>query len=349
MHPPISFKLAAIMEPPSQETALRFECYEARDAKTWKEFLAQSNNGTLFHDLDFLAYHPEGKFETHHLMIYQDKTLVALFPAAIVEKSPGHRVLQSPYGASIGGCVVSAKLKVGIALEIVGGLQAYAQRMNLTGIELRLAPNSYMREPNDLFSFTLQIKGFHLEHSSLVFMVPLHGPREGLVNRLLSATKRHNVRSSLKKGLFVREVDQGKLTDFYAILIENHSRHGTTPTHTLAELENLFQLVPGKLRLFLCQQDGVEIAGILVFILNEITANTFYVCERQSFKREFYAPAVLHAYLIDKMAEEGFRYLDLGPSISDTHHNQGTVFFKESMGAQGFSRETLSWTNGASV
>lgn len=31
--------------------------YGPEDAIAWKALLAQSNNATLFHDLDFLAYH----------------------------------------------------------------------------------------------------------------------------------------------------------------------------------------------------------------------------------------------------------------------------------------------------
>jgi hypothetical protein len=335
------------MESVAKEPGLRFQRYQTHNAGAWKNFLLNSNNGTLFHDLDFLAYHAEGKFEVHHLMIYQGDTLVALLPAAIVEKEPGRRFLQSPYGASVGGFVLPAKLKVATTLEMVRGLQAYARQESLAGIEMRLPPSSYLREPNDLLPFILQISGFTLKHSSLVFMASLHGPREGLADRLLSATKRKNVRSNLRKGVFPREVDPGKLADFYALLLDNWSRHNAVPTHSYSELQNLFQLVPGKLRLFLCQHEGIEIAGVLVFILNEVVANTFYLCELQSLKQDLRGPAVLNSHLIDRMAEEGFRYLDLGPSISDAHYNEGAVYFKEQMGAQGFARQTWCWANPA--
>jgi hypothetical protein len=42
-----------------------------------------SNNGTLFHDLDFLGYHM-GKFDTQHLMFRQGGRLIAILPAAVV-------------------------------------------------------------------------------------------------------------------------------------------------------------------------------------------------------------------------------------------------------------------------
>lgn len=337
------------MESSSQESALRFVRYEPSHSKAWKDFLLQSNNGTLFHDLDFLAYHHEGKFELHHLLIYQDEKLIALLPAAVVESIPGNRFLKSPYGASVGGWVVATRLKVQTALDLALGLQSYACGQGWTGLELRLAPNSYMQAPNDVVPFALKLANFKTESASLVFMVPLGGPRETLTLRLLSATKRNNVRASLKKGLRAREVDESKLPDFYQLLLDSCARHQAMPTHTYQELRKLFQLVPGRLRLFLCQFENEEIAGVLLFIVNKFVATTFYVCERQDYKNFLFGPAVLHAFLIETMAEEGFRYLDLGPSISDSHHNEGTVFFKESMGAQGFCRQTWSWQSAGHV
>jgi len=51
----------------------------------WQGFLARSANGTLFHDLDFLRYHPPGRFRFHHLMLIHDGEPIALFPGGLVE------------------------------------------------------------------------------------------------------------------------------------------------------------------------------------------------------------------------------------------------------------------------
>ena len=82
-------------------------------------------------------------------------------------------------------------------------------------------------------------------------------------------------------------------------------------------------------------------------MLNNIVANTFYICESAAHKK-LCGPAVLIAHIIEQMAIEGFRYLDLGPSVSDVQFNEGVVFFKEGFGARGFCRETWRW-DGTSV
>jgi hypothetical protein len=82
--------------------AITVHPYEPGQATEWKAFLEASNNGTLFHDLDFLAYHPLERFDTHHLMFRQNGKLIALLPAAIVSEPDDRRFLKSPYGASVG-------------------------------------------------------------------------------------------------------------------------------------------------------------------------------------------------------------------------------------------------------
>jgi lipid II:glycine glycyltransferase (peptidoglycan interpeptide bridge formation enzyme) len=157
-----------------------------------------------------------------------------------------------------------------------------------------------------------------------------------------STSKRYDVRSNLKKGLQPREVDLGRLDDFDHLMRDTYSRLQAEPTHQRRELEELIRRVPERIRLFLCSLGETEIAGILVFLLNQAVANTFYICERATHKK-FCGPAVLLAHIMERMAGERVRYLDLGPSASDLHINEGVVFFKEGFAAQGFCRDTWRW------
>jgi len=324
------------------DTKISVQLWEPNRAAEWKTFLSNSNNGTLFHDLDFLSYHPSDRFLVRNLLFYESSRLVALLPAAIEIEASGHRFLKSPYGASIGGFVLPPTLKVGMMLQIVKELQSYVRAQGLSGLELRIGPNAYLRQPDDLIPFSLMAHGFVLAHRWLLFMVPLDGPRETLLDRLLSKAKRYDVRANLKRGLQPREVDPSKLDDFWRLLSEAYVRLGTCSTHSREELADLLVRLPGRVRLFLCAYEGIEIAGVLIFMLNNVVANTFYICESEAHKT-LCGPAVLIAHVIKQMATEGLRYLDLGPSVSDFHFNRGVVFFKEGFAARGFCRETWRW------
>lgn len=44
-----------------------------KDIKIWDEFVDNSNNGTIFHKMRFLKYHPIGKFKFSFLGFYDEK------------------------------------------------------------------------------------------------------------------------------------------------------------------------------------------------------------------------------------------------------------------------------------
>jgi hypothetical protein len=328
------------------EEKIRVQPCHSSQAAEWKAFLTRSNNGVLFHDLDFLAYHPPDRFQVHNLMFYESDRLIALLPAAVEVEADGRRFLKSPYGASVGGLVLPPRLSVGTALELVSRLKNFAAAQRLQGIEMRIGPNVYLQEPNDLLSFSLMVSGFQLTHRWLSFVIPIGAAGPIPAAELLSSRMMRYVRANQKQGLSPREVEVDRLDDFYRILVENWARHRAWPTHDKSELARIFELVPGRVRLFLCAYHEAEIAGALVFVLNDRAAYTMYLCQSDQ-DRELHAPPVLMAYIIDRLARDGLKCLDMGPSASDQHLNSGTVFFKQSLGAQGFCRDTWRWESQA--
>jgi hypothetical protein len=310
----------------------------------WQHFLQGSNNGTLFHDLDFLSYHPHGRFATHHLIFRKGDKTIAVLPAAILESVDGKPILRSPYGASVGGLVLPEHLSMEVTLDLVGCLKEHAVALQLGGIEICLGPGLYLRKPNENLSFALAAMGFELVRRWLCHVVPLTGNSDGAL-RCLNRRKMQDVRMGLSRGLRPREMGAAAVAEFYDLLVRNKAKHQALPTHTLAELVDLFRRVPGRIRLFLCEKDGREVAGVLVFILNEQVANTFYICHDDAYGEPL-ATTVLLAHVIEQTARDGFRFLDLGPTTHDDWQlNRGLAFYKEGFGAEGFCRDLWRWNN----
>src|ERR1700674_4816406 len=88
------------------------------DVSEWDQFLAHSVNGTLFHDLRFLRYHPTDRFRFHHLMLRRDGQPVALLPGGI-SGTAERPVFCSPLGASIGGPAVAPGFGAEHALNLI--------------------------------------------------------------------------------------------------------------------------------------------------------------------------------------------------------------------------------------
>jgi hypothetical protein len=311
------------------------------DAAEWARFLAASGNATLFHDLDFLAYHPVGRFRFEHLVVRRERRIVALMPGGL-SGPPERPVFASPLGASVGGPVLGAEFSAPDALELVEALQRYAESRGWAGIELTLAPAAYQRQPSDMLAFALFCRGFRLQHRWLCHMLPLAPDGTERYRSLFRATAGNLVRAGRRKGIAIVEGGEERLDAFLSVFHDTYARHGTTPTHTPEEIRDLLHRLPQRVRIYLAMLGDAPVAGILMFLLNSRVAYTFYICISAAHAREN-GNVVLFADLLDRLAEQGYRWLDLGPSAWDGNLNRGVVFFKEGLGAVGHCRDRWSW------
>lgn len=316
--------------------------YCPTDAAAWKAFLADSNNGTLFHDVDFLDYHPSGKYDFRHLIASRANGIEALLPGAVSEDG----VFVSLAGASLGGPVVKASITAEACLHLAEALQIYCRSVGWRGVEITLPPAIYYDEPDQKIEFALHQSGFELIHRSMPLLMPLDCQKSDQYQRLFRQSQRSYVRACRRKGVVVTEAGIEALGEFLELFVETYTRLHTLSTHTPKEIEGLLRRFPARIRIWSAKLEGKTIASVMLFVLNRNICNTFYICDRAS-HREFHGVTVLLAEAADVLARRGFRYLDLGPSASSAHFNGGVVRFKESLGARPFCRDRWRWQNRA--
>ena len=319
-------------------TELTIRPLRTEEREAWNDHVAASNNGTLFHDLDFLAYHPAGRFDFRHLVALRGDRIEAVIPGAV--RPDG--IFASPAGASVGGPVVTRSLRLHGALEVIERLQAHSRTQDWRGIEFTLAPAVYDNEPNQLIDFALHAAGFKLVHRAMPLLLPLRHSQSARYQNLFTQSRRSYVRASRRKGVRVLKAKSEAAPAFLDLLQETYGRLDRPPTHTSDEIMDLCRRLPDRIQIWLAWIDDIAIAGILLFILNRNVCCTFYICDRGS-HRQYHGSTVLIADLIDILGDQDFRYLDLGPSASNTHLNRGVLYFKESLGARGFCRDTWRW------
>lgn len=312
--------------------------YRLEDAHAWKAFLRVSNNGTLFHDLDFLAYHSPGKYDYRHLIAQRGMHIEAVIPGALSAEG----IFDSLAGASFGGPAVKKSMSVEVCIDLMEAFQRYCKAAGWRGIEITLPPPVYNSEPDQTIEFALHLRGFQLVHRSMPLLIPLDRQQGDHYQRLFRQSQRSYVRACRQKGVVVTETGIGGLREFLELREETYVRLEALPTHTSEEIERLFNRIPARLRIWLAKLEETAIASVLLFVLNHHICTTFYICDRAS-HREFHGVTVLFAEVMDVLARRGFRYLDLGPSASSIHFNQGVVSFKESLGARAFCRDRWRW------
>ena len=313
--------------------------YETSYREVWQKFISASDNGTLFHDLDFLDYHPEDRFEFHHLLFYRKNKLVALLPGAIRLDHAG-RTLVSTSGASIGGFILPERVSIKETCQIVEVFNEYLTREGFSAAELRLGPLVYGKTLKQHQEYALMASGYSLVNRYLCHFIHLDGIRGEPMQSLFNRRRRSYVRASQRKGVTVQEVGKDSIDEVYFLVEKTHcERHNTSATHSKNELLDLKQRFPTGIRFFLAEYECKPIGTVVLFQLSEHVANAFYICEDYDFV-DLGAPGAIFDHIINRLEEEGVSWLELGPStFDDMSINEGVAFFKESIGGQGLCRD----------
>ncbi len=303
----------------------------------WNNFIAkQSNNGTIFHHLDFLAYH-QNRFtdKEHHLGFYKGEQLVAVLPLGIFEQED-KKIAKSPYGASWGGLVFLESLKLKYHIELVESLVNYLKDLQINQFYMTVTPSFYYKNYSSFFEFALFQKGFQLKNRDVMHVVELPKNVENVM-QVLDSKCRNQTRKALEQ---VEIIENANIEDFYVALLEDKIRHNSMPTHTLEELKRINELNADFLRVDVAIDKENNKAGVCYFKGNEQAIMTFYMAQQNAILGKNPLNALVFKGM-ENAVNQGFKYFDFGcSSVGGKIQNIGVSEFKESFGAKGMFRDT---------
>ncbi len=304
--------------------------FTERDRKHWEEFVAKSNNGTIFHTQDFLGYHPADRFKNHHLIIRDRTNIIALFPA--VENST---TIVSHQGASYGGFVLKNDLGIHTIYLMIEHVVQYFRTHGFNRIVLTQPPLIYYRDPHQYIDFALMKNGFSYFKRDVTAVIRLD-TAEPLAR--FHGDARRSTKKAIREGVRVLFTDD--YARFYDILKHNLGmRHNVTPTHSLEELNKLKKIFPEKIILFGAYIKEKMVGGMVLFVTNPRVILAFYISHDQKYQN--YRPVNLLFYEVIKWGRnQGYKYLDLGTFTLNMTPNWGLGRFKENFAARGFLRDT---------
>lgn len=301
----------------------------------WEEFVDNASNGTIFHYQKFFDYHPDDRFENHHLIFLNKERIEAVLPAAIINDD-NKRILVSHPGASFGGFVVSRNNGIGNSFKLVDALITYCRKNELSCIRITPPPFIYYDLFENHLDFAFYKNGFHYFRRELTAIIPLLNIRDTL--SLFRPTARTAMRKSQKCGIETKISHDWQ--KFYPILLKNLSmRHNVKPTHTLDELLKLTKLFPERIFLYGAYLKNELIAGVVIFVANHKVLLAFYIS--QDYEHQSLRPLNFLFYQILRWGyENNFKWLDFGLYTLREEPNFGLARFKESFGAKGIFRDT---------
>ncbi|HRN69565.1 MAG TPA: peptidoglycan bridge formation glycyltransferase FemA/FemB family protein [Candidatus Woesebacteria bacterium] len=309
------------------------------DLTTWEDFVKNSNNGTIFHSLRFLSYHPPKRFKFHHLIFYKNNTLIACLPAGL-----NNTQLTSPLGGSYGS-IITNNITFNEYEEIIDALIKYARAKKFTNITLTPPPVIYLKYQNQLESFLLEYKGFNVLYHLITNAVDLSTIDSNSILNSLTPMHKRAVKKSFNVGVTTSFSED--YSDFYKLLLKNKRKFNTTPTHTLKDIKYLTKVFPDSIKLLIAKsKEGQTIAGILLFCTNEQTVLAFYICHDYNYQHLRAVNRLFYDSITWAIANN-YRWFDLGVSMDTTSRNvmepsRNLISFKEGIGTRGFLRTTYS-------
>jgi len=301
------------------------------DPAAWNAFVAGSNNGTLFHRLDFLAYHG-ARFakEAHHLVWAKGDSIRAVMPLGIFRED-GRVVARSPFGASYGGIVAPRELSLATAEELVESLLAYLRQAGVQTLSWVPSPGFYCERAHDYVEFFFRVAGARVVGSDLTSYAAVLDETDREFRH--AAVKA--VRKARDSGVVVSPSDD--VDSFWDILVANRAKFDATPTHSRDEIAWLIERLPDDVKLFLATVEGEPVAGSLVFRLNPRVIMDFYWAHRDEWQHV--RPVSLLVHEILRWARtQGLAWFDFGTQTIDMVPVAGSTRFKETFGAVGVFR-----------
>ena len=316
------------------------EEYQDKYREIWEKFVDESNNGTMFHKLAFLDYHPEGKFNFHHLMFRQGGELIGVLPAGLTSSKD---VLWSPMGASYGS-IATKDLHFETSLAMIDALMEYCSKNKYKELFLIPPPIIYNQVYTQHLEYAMLYRKFDFELHYISHAIHLKYGNDFMA--YFDKTARKSVHKILRENkITIRESDDYET--FNRILIANKARHNVKPTHSLEDMLKLNQLVPKDLRLLLVYYGDIPIAGSLLFLCNSKVILCFY--NMLLYEYEYLKPIYLIMYETVRWGvENGYEWVDIGVSQDTSATDPMTpslnlITFKERFDSHGILRSTFHY------
>jgi len=307
--------------------------FSTKEFDEWNEFVAKSKNATFLLDRRYMDYHQE-RFTDCSLMFYSKDKLVAVLPA--------HRdddTLYSHLGLSYGGLILSRKISAVQVCELLADLNYCLREIDhIKRVVYKSIPWIYHRLPSEepLYALSKVCKAQIMSRDvASVVMLDRRLP--------LTELRRRGVKKATKVGMEV--VEMVDLKPFWDILEANlMNRHQAKPVHSLAEINLLKSRFPQNIRLFVAVCEGTVVGGTLLYIDCGVVKTQYISASDKG--RMMGALDFLFDRLLDKFANEGYRYFDFGTSnfkTSDDLH-ESLIFQKEGFGGRAVCYDTYEWT-----
>ena len=224
--------------------------YTDADAEPWNSFVKTAKNGAFLFDRNYMDYHRD-RFSDHSLVFEKKGKIIAVLPG-----NEANGEIYSHGGLSFGGLVMHYDLKAAEVLEIFEQMLSYYRQAGFKALTYKAIPAIFHQYPAAEDLYALFRNEAVLVRRDISSAVDLKKPIR------FSETKRQFVTKCRNRGFTVAAATS--FEEFWQLLTEVLSKFGTSPVHSLSEIQLLAGRFPDQVKLFECRDNNQLLAGILV-------------------------------------------------------------------------------------
>lgn len=313
--------------------------YTDTDKKLWNDFLENSRTNQFLLSRNFMEYHKD-RFEDYSLMVFEDKNLVAIFPANIKSN-----IVVSHAGLTFGGFIVAQNEATRNTIQYFGKLLHYMNEQSVERIIFKQSPSFYSSPCQDEVDYAMFLADAKLYRVDIAYAINQQ------INPKIQYQERRKraIKKAQKNGVVIKET-----TDFSVfwnqILTPNlQSRFGVNPVHSLSEIEKLSSDNPNRIRQFEAWENGVLMAGATVFETPSV-AHAQYISASDEGRKNGAIDLLFHHLISETFA--GKEVFDFGIVNEEEGRkiNFGLLDWKEGFGARAYAHrfyeiETKNYIN----
>jgi len=311
--------------------------YKEEHSEVWDDFVEnKSINGTFLHTRKFYHHQPENRTDDNSYLFYKKNKLIGIIGCAL--QGAGSQLISHPR-STYGGFIVSKVVGVEESLVIVQLLLEEAGKNNVNEVIIRNPFRIFYKKPCDEFDYAMWYYGFKVLYRDLEVAIPIDEKTN------IEANYTEGTRSGVHKAMKNLTVEETNDYKSFWVMLEKtlQDRHNKTPTHNYSQIFGLLRIVGDKkIKLFVTKKNNQVIAGLVLFVLNDICVHAQYIAYDTAFQNERPLNILLHQVCIWGQ-KNGYRYFNLGRPTEDNGNivNFNLFKFKESYGGRGVLRETM--------
>jgi Acetyltransferase (GNAT) domain len=307
--------------------ALTVQGFAASQTDDWEDLVRRSCNGTFLHTRRFLSYHCD-RFTDRSLLLRDRRgRLVGALPAAV---SPGDpETIVSHPGLTYGGLVHDGSVRGASMIAALREAVGHYRRLGYRRLRYKAVPAIYHSVPADDDLYALFRLGARRDRSDLSATIDLS--RRGRVSQ-----RRIRSRKAAEAAAVSTSDSWDDIEEFWGILEANLAqRHGTSPVHSVGEIQFLHSLFPDDIILITARAGQALAGGTVLFAAGPVLHMQYTATT--SHGRVACATDLVMERGIELARGGGYRYFDFGISTDSAGWilDENLYQFKLSFGAGG--------------